>query len=226
MQSARLPLLIALLLGLLVALNPCQLAINVSALTYLHKNARQKDKHLQTGLKYTAGRSLTYIFLGWVLTILIKKGNNIELIKNVLSKGEVILPYLLLAIGFFLILRVFFTHKHDHGDKCHNSGSTISKSGSAGPLILGSMLAFAFCPESAIFYFAMLIPLSASTAYGWAIPIVFAISSAIPVVVLSCFISTAMHSVNKAKRIFTHIQQSTNIITGIIFIAIGLTFLL
>ena len=224
MQSARFPLLIALLLGLLVSLNPCQLAINVSALTYLHKNTKLKNKGFLTGIIYTIGRSTTYIVLGWALTILIKQGNNIELVRKLLSKSEIVLPYVLLAIGLFLIIRAVASHNHHHGDNCHNSGYLINRKGTAGPLILGSILALAFCPESAIFYFAMLIPLSASTVYGWIIPILFAFSAAIPIIILSWLISTAMHSLKKTERIFAHVQQTTNIITGIIFIIIGITF--
>lgn len=224
MQSARFPLLIALLLGILVSLNPCQLAINVSALTYLHKNTKQKSKSFHMGIIYAIGRSLTYIILGWILTILINQGNNIEVFRKTLSKGEVALPYLLLAIGMFLIARAVFSHKHQHGDNCHNTRLIINKRGTAGPLILGAILALAFCPESAIFYFAMMVPLSASSTHGWAIPIIFALSAAIPVVILSWLISTAMHSLKKTERIFAHVQQTTNIITGIIFIIIGITF--
>lgn len=224
MQSARFPLLIALLLGLLVSLNPCQLAINVSALTYLHKNTKQKNRGFLIGIIYTIGRSLTYIVLGWALTILIKQGNNIEIVRSLLSKSEIVLPYILLAIGIFLIIRAVTSHNHHHGDNCHNSGYLINRKGTAGPLILGSILALAFCPESAIFYFAMLIPLSASTVYGWIIPIVFAFSAAIPIIILSWLISTAMHSLKKTERIFAHVQQTANIITGIIFIIIGITF--
>jgi cytochrome c biogenesis protein CcdA len=226
MQSTRFPLLIALLLGLLVSLNPCQLAINVSALTYLHKNTKLKNKGFLTGIIYTIGRSLTYIVLGWALTILIKQGNNIEIVRKLLSKSEIVLPYVLLAIGLFLIIRAVASHKHHHGDNCHNSGYLINRKGTAGPLILGSILALAFCPESAIFYFAMLIPLSASTVYGWAMPIIFAVSAAIPIIILSWLISTAMHSLKKTERIFAHVQQTANIITGIIFIIIGITFLI
>lgn len=224
MQSARFPLLIALLLGLLVSLNPCQLAINVSALTYLHKNTKQKNRGFLIGIIYTIGRSLTYIVLGWALTILIKQGNNIEIVRSLLSKSEIVLPYILLAIGIFLIIRAVTSHNHHHGDNCHKSGYLINRKGTAGPLILGSILALAFCPESAIFYFAMLIPLSASTVYGWIIPIVFAFSAAIPIIILSWLISTAMHSLKNTERIFAHVQQTTNIITGIIFIIIGITF--
>ena len=90
MQSARFPLLIALLLGLLVSLNPCQLAINVSALTYLHKNTKQKNRGFLIGIIYTIGRSLTYIVLGWALTILIKQGNNIEIVRSLLSKSDIV----------------------------------------------------------------------------------------------------------------------------------------
>lgn len=62
-QSAELPLLAALLLGILVALNPCQLAINVSALTYMSRRTEEKNRLLLKGIVYAAGRVLHILFL-------------------------------------------------------------------------------------------------------------------------------------------------------------------
>ena len=89
----------ALLLGLLVALNPCQLAINLSALTYLSNRSENKQSLVRKGWLYVAGRSITYTVLGVILTWLIQQGKNIEGIQALMSKGEAYLPYLLLIIG-------------------------------------------------------------------------------------------------------------------------------
>ena len=121
MQSARFPLLAALLLGLLVAFNPCQLAINISALTYLHKNGRGRKANTLMGIAYVLGRMTTYTVMGWILIFVIRQSNSIAAFKNLLSKAEDFLPYVLGGIGAFLIIKAFMPHHH-HGDNCHNSG--------------------------------------------------------------------------------------------------------
>ena len=221
MQSARFPLLAALLLGLLVAFNPCQLAINISALTYMHKNSNGKKPSLIHGAIYALGRTTTYAVMGWILVYVLKKTHSIDSIKDTLSKTEDFLPYILGAIGVFLIVKALIPHHH-HGDRCHNSGRLIKTNGPAGPFILGMALAFAFCPESAIFYFGMLIPLSASQPAGWAMPLLFALAASVPVVILSALISTAMQTVRRFEHLSSHFQKWINIIIGIIFIAIAL----
>lgn len=102
-QSAELPLLAALLLGILVALNPCQLAINVSALTYMSRKAGGKNRLLVKGLIYAVGRVFTYTSLGWILIYITGKGFDIDFIRSLLSHGEDILPYILISIGLFCL---------------------------------------------------------------------------------------------------------------------------
>ena len=102
------------------------------------------------GIAYVLGRMATYTVMGWILIFVIRQSNSIDAFKNLLSKAEDFLPYVLGGIGAFLIIKAFMTHHH-HGDNCHNSGRLIKTNGSAGPFILGMALALAFCPESAIF---------------------------------------------------------------------------
>ena len=188
LQSADLPLLTAFVLGLLVALNPCQLAISVSALAYEYRNG----KRLIDGLVYALGRTITYTAMGWVTMCLIGGGANVVGLQQVLSKAEVILPYVLIALGLYMLYRAFHRHHH-HGDNCHNSGRIIKRNGPLGSLVLGMTLAFAFCPESAIFYFGMMIPLSISSSVGVIVPLVFGLSASIPVVAIAWMMNKAVN---------------------------------
>lgn len=221
LQSADLPLLTAFVLGLLVALNPCQLAISVSALAYEYRNR----KRLIDGLVYALGRTVTYTLLGWVTMCLIGGGSNIAGLQYILSRGEVILPYLLIIIGCYLIFRAFHRHHHD-GENCHNSGRIIKRNGPLGSLILGMTLALAFCPESAIFYFGMMIPLSISSSVGAAVPLVFGLSASIPVVIIAWVMHKAVNGAARLSRCFEHFQQWLNGITGLLFIAIAILLLM
>lgn len=217
-QSTEIPLLTALLLGLLTALNPCQLAINISALTYLVK----KGKPWTESVTYIAGRAATYTLLGWVLMCLIGGGSNIEALPKILSQAETVLPWALLIIGVVLIIRAFHTHHHCHGEECHNSGEIIRVGSPFGSFILGMTLALAFCPESALFYFGMMIPLAQSTAVGILVPPLFAIAAVLPIFVLVALMTKAISSARHFTHAFQHFQQIINVITGIIFIVLAI----
>lgn len=214
----------SIVLGLLVALNPCQLAINISALTYLNSTSGSSGELLRQGWLYTAGRAVSYSLLGMALTALARLGLDIKGIQIFLGKAEDFLPYLFILIGLFLLYRVFHTHSH-HGAECHNCGATIRRSSPYGPVVLGLMLAFAFCPESAILFFGMLLPLSVAHSLGWVALVVFSLSAGIPVVVMTYVMAKAHKKVIHLSRTFTHFQQWMNALFGVAFIIAAIVLL-
>ncbi|MBQ8675040.1 MAG: sulfite exporter TauE/SafE family protein, partial [Bacteroidaceae bacterium] len=89
----------AFILGLLAtALNPCQIAINVSALTYLSNKSKNNGELIRKGIFYSIGRMTTYTVLGLVLLVLWQKGIDTQSVNKLLSRGEDLLPYILLII--------------------------------------------------------------------------------------------------------------------------------
>ena len=142
-------------------------------------------------------------------------------LQQVLSKAEAILPYVLIALGLYMLYRAFHRHHH-HGDNCHNSGRIIKRNGPLGSLVLGMTLAFAFCPESAIFYFGMMIPLSISSSVGAIVPLVFGLSASIPVVAIAWMMNKAVNGAERLSRGFEYFQQGLNGVTGLLFIAIAI----
>lgn len=221
MQSAERPLLAAFVLGVLVALNPCQLAISVSALAYEFRNG----KKLKDSIIYALGRAITYTVLGWFTLCLIGGGRNIDGIQETLSYAEVVVPYVLIALGIYLLYRTFHHHHHD-GNNCHNSGKIIKRNSSLGSLILGMTLALAFCPESAIFYFGMMIPLSLSTHVGAVIPLVFGLAASLPVIAIAWLMYKAVNNAERLSRGFERFQQCLNGVTGVLFIVIAILLLI
>ncbi len=220
-QSTDIPLLAAFFLGLLVAINPCQLAINVSALTYILK----RDKAKSASLTYALGRSLTYTLLGWILMCLIGGGKNVAGVQILLSKAEIVVPYALIIIGVFMLTRAFYHHHHD-GENCHHSGQIIRLGGPLGSLILGMTLALAFCPESAVFYFGLMLPLSMTSSAGLLVAPVFAFAASLPVLALAWIMAKATQKAEQVSHAFEHAQQVLNVLTGLLFIAAGILLLL
>ena len=208
----------AIVLGLLVAVNPCQIAINISALTYLNNRSAGHAPFMQACIKYAAGRVTTYTLLGIVLMLVWQAGIDIEAVRRWLSQGEQLLPYIFIIIGVFMIYRVFHHHDH-HGEQCHNCGQTIRRSGPSGALVLGLMLAFAFCPESAVIYFGMMMPLAISHTAGMAVPVAFAVASVLPVMLVAYLMSKADQRLQMYAQHFKRWQQIINAVTGIAFIA-------
>lgn len=227
-QSTELPLLTAFVLGALLSVNPCQIAINVSAFSYLLRNGNSTEKtflgKMREPMMYILGRSTTYILLAYVLVCLIGGGTNISGIQNMLAMGERILPYALLIIGCCMIVRTFMHHHHD--DDCHNCRQIIRRNGSLGAFILGTVLAFTFCPESAVFYFGVMIPLSVTSNVGIAVPIVFSIAANLLNIGIAVMVLLAFSKVERFTELVEKAQMVINVLVGIIFIAMAVLLLM
>lgn len=220
-------LLSALLLGLLVALNPCQLAINVSAITWIDKRSGVA-RRLPQCIGYVVGRTLMYTLLGWLLMALVKYGLSIDGVQSWLSRGESLLPWVLIALGLWLVWRMFHHHHHchSHDEHCHHSGDVIRRSGKGGSWVLGLALALVFCPESALMYFGMMVPLGVSSGWGgWLVPVCFALSAAVPVVLLSILFDKGGDRLAHFEHTFAHFQFWMDLLLALACFVVAALFL-
>lgn len=219
-ENSQWPVLTAFLLGLAVAIHPCPLATNIAAMGYIARHVHDRRHVLVSGLYYTLGRTLVYAVLGAILVFAIRKGAVATGVGDIFGEwGERLLAPLLIIIGVYFIFAARL-HRHEH---CPNVASRGGKlSGKAGSLILGALLALSFCPESAIVFFGMLMPLSAKSTAGYALPVVFAVATAIPTVLMAWAVAYGVSGSPKLKRQVETAQKLVNAIVGIMFIGAGL----
>ena len=92
--------------------------------------------------------------------------------------------------------------------------------------MLGVLFALAFCPTSGVFYFGMLIPMSASATMGYLLPILFAIATALPVLVVAWILAFSAGQIGAVYGKMQTIQRWLNIVVGVLFIAIGIYYCL
>ena len=90
--------------------------------------------------------------------------------------------------------------------------------------MLGVLFAVAFCPTSGVFYFGMLIPMSASTTMGYLLPILFAVATALPVIVVAWILAFSAGQIGAVYGKMQTIQRWLNIGVGVLFITIGIYY--
>ena len=104
LDNSSVPVVTALILGLLTALSPCPLATNLTAVAYLGRELENRRKVLLLGMLYTLGRTIAYSLLGAVLIFLIRMGEDAFGIQDAISTiGEWILGPALVLIGLFML---------------------------------------------------------------------------------------------------------------------------
>lgn len=216
------PVLTAMILGLMTAISPCPLATNVAAMGYIAKDLEQPRRALSRGILYCFGRMLSYTALGIVLISIIKGGSSAFGVQSfVAGWGEKLIGPLMLLVGLFML----FGHRLKlKGFGYSGDGSRIASKGGWGALALGALFAMAFCPTSAVFYFGMLIPMSATASSGWLLPVVFAIATALPVVIVAWIFSFSAGSIGRFYNRMAVFQKWMNLIVGIIFVGIGIYY--
>lgn len=222
LENNSTPVFAAFLLGLLTALSPCPLATNIAAIGFIGKQIGSRKKIFLNGLLYTLGRVLAYTLLGVVLIVILKQGSGLFGVQNVIGKwGEWVLSPFLLLIGIFLLI----------GDRIKLPGfgfsgnaDRLAGKGGYGALLIGILFALAFCPTSGVFYFGMLIPMSATTSGGYFLPAVYAVATALPVLAVAWILAFSAQKIGLFYGKIQVFQKWLNIVVGIVFILIGIYY--
>ncbi|REG87373.1 cytochrome C biogenesis DsbD-like protein [Winogradskyella sediminis] len=67
LENYNIPILSALILGLMTAISPCPLATNITATAFISKNISSKRNVFLNGLLYALGRGFSYTAIGLIL---------------------------------------------------------------------------------------------------------------------------------------------------------------
>ena len=222
LDNSSVPVVTAMILGILTAVSPCPLATNLTAVAYLGRELDNRRKVFYLGLLYTLGRTIAYSALGAVLIFIIRKGEDAFDIQDAISAiGEWILGPALVLIGLFMLFG-HLLHLPKFGFSGQASGSWTQ--GALGAFILGVLFAMAFCPTSGMLYFGMLIPMSAVESGGYVLPMVYAIATSLPVLVAAWIIAYSMQSLGKVMGKIAVFQRWFNRLVAILFILVGLYY--
>ncbi len=222
LDNSQMPIFSAFIMGLLTAISPCQLATNITAIGYISKDVDHPHRIFLNGILYTIGRILSYSLLGIVLIGLIRSGaETFSIQKEVSIWGERLLPPAFLLIGLFLL----FGNRLSLSQFGFSATEKTEKlKGKWGSLLLGLLLAMAFCPTSGFFYFGMLIPMSVLENGGYLYPVVFALATGLPVVIVAWLLAYSLKGLKtfyaktqKLQRVLTHIVAVLFIIVGVYY---------
>lgn len=216
------PVFTVFLLGLLTAVSPCPLATNIAAIGYISKDIKNRRCVFLNGVLFTVGRIIAYTVLGIILISILKEGASVFSIQKTVSKwGELLLGPLLLIIGLFML---FGNRLNLFKFGFDGNGEGLVKKGGWGAFLLGVLFAMAFCPSSGIFYFGILIPMSVTATAGWLLPMLFALATAFPVLVVAWILAFSVGKVGEFYGKMQTVQKWLNIIVGVVFIIIGIYY--
>ena len=217
------PALSAFFLGLMATIGPCTMATNIAALAYVSRNLTDRKYAVVTAALYTLGRMLTYTVLGALIIVL---GLGIPGVSLFLQDvGEKVLGPFLIVIGLLMLFidRISFGGT---GNSLSSIGGKVADWGMIGGLPLGALFALAFCPYSAVLFFAVLLPLALKSAGGIALPAFFAIGTGLPVLLFGVLLSFGVAGISKWVDAISRGEKILRIAVAVIFIGIGIYYML
>jgi cytochrome c-type biogenesis protein len=206
----------AIILGLMTAISPCPLATNITAMGFIGRDIENRKKVFLNGLVYTLGRVISYTGLALILYLGADQ-MNVSMIFQ--GWGEKVLGPLLILIGLLMldVIRIPFPGL----SKLSARIGEKSTGGYWSSLLLGMVFALAFCPYSGVLYFAMLIPLTISSSSGLYLPILYAIATALPVIVFAWLLAFTVGSVGSLYKHIKIFELWFRRVVAVLFIGVG-----
>ncbi|MCX6190007.1 MAG: aromatic aminobenezylarsenical efflux permease ArsG family transporter [Bacteroidetes bacterium] len=221
-ENSNIPILSALLLGVLTAISPCPLATNITATAYIAKTLTGKRKVLLSGVLYTLGLALSYTFIA---IIIILGASKFHVAKFFQGNGEKFVGPVMVIIGLIMlnVIKLNFLGKTNFTEKLQDK---FKDKGLLGAFLLGALFAMAFCPYSGAMYFGVLIPMSIKSSIGFSLPIFYAIGAGSLVLFFTFLIAFSMQKVGKYFNAITKIEKGMRVAAGMLFLLTGLYYIL
>lgn len=217
LAGSSLPMLSAFLLGLLVSLSPCPLATNVAALAYLGKQAASSEESLISGFMYAAGRALSYSLVAALLVTVGLEASRVSWLLQ--DAGQYLLGPVLILSGLVVLGVISLPVPVGLGNRV---AERLAGGGWIGALGLGALFALAFCPYSAALFFGVLIPMALRSPTGLTLASVFALGTALPVllgvVLLSAGVSQLARWANSTRSFEPFLRR----VAGLVLVGAGL----
>ncbi|MGE5394615.1 MAG: aromatic aminobenezylarsenical efflux permease ArsG family transporter [Candidatus Saccharibacteria bacterium] len=216
LENSTLPWLSALVLGLMTAISPCPLATNLTAIGFISKDIDQRNRVFVNGLLYTLGRAISYTVLALIIYL---GADRIQCSGFFQLYGEKIIGPVLILIGLLMldVIPVRFPGISRLTSSMENKSSWSFFDA----LLLGMIFALAFCPYSGVLYFGILVPMTVASASGLYLPVVFAIATGIPVIIMAWLLAFSIGSIGNVYNRIRRFEIWFRRIVALLFILVG-----
>jgi cytochrome c biogenesis protein CcdA len=220
-DSSNVPLFTAFILGLMTAISPCPLAMNITATAYLSKDISDKRRVMSNGVFYTLGRMFSYTALA---TVIYLGASKFHVARWFQSIDGIWIGIALIVIGVLMLDIVKFNIPLLNKMTANISERNLKRN-YWNAFFIGVAFALAFCPYSAVLYFGALIPLTVANASGLLLPPVFAFATGLPVIVIAWLLAYSAGNIGKFYNNMKTFEKWFKRIVAAIFIVVGIYYI-
>jgi len=222
-DTINIPLVSALLFGLIGATAPCQLSTNVAALAFLSRGVSNPSRVWGQTLAFVVGKVTVYLLVGGAVVALglqISQFSGTAIPVVVFARRA--LGPLLVVVGLFLlgVLKTQFTLGGRFSAWLEEKAGR--RQGLIPAYLLGVAFSFTFCPTLFWLFFGLTIPLAIASPGGLLFPGVFAMGTALPVLALAALLTSGVVGVRETVKRFKAADVWIQRVVGGLFILIGI----
>ena len=214
-NTEGIPLLFALLLGIIGAMAPCQFTGNLGAImVYGNKSLQNRIAWTET-LFFILGKMIVFSLLGLIVWVL---GSEVQTsLTYYFPWFRRIVGPVLILIGLFMlgVIKIY---------KSFSFGAIpekFMKRGKLGAFLMGVSFTLGFCPTMFVLFFITLMPMSLSVSYGAVLPAIFALGTSLPLIfaifLIGYFELSGKFMKKKGREIGLIVQR----IAGMIVLVLG-----
>lgn len=221
-DSSNIPLFTAFILGIMTAISPCPLAMNITATAYLSKDITNKWKVLFNGIFYTLGRMFSYTALASLIFFGASKFHIARWFQQIdgIWIGIAFIVIGILMFDFIKLSIPFLSNWTSQLSKKQNKRNYWSA------FLLGTLFALAFCPYGGMLYFGALIPLTITSSEGLLLPPIYSIATGLPVIIIAFLLAFSVANIGTFYNRMKSFEIWFRRIVAIIFIGIGIYYII
>lgn len=215
--QVNIPAVSALLFGVLGSLAPCQMTANAGGIAYVTRQAGGGRAAVwRSALGFLLGKVLMYSLLGAAAILL-----GLKLPTGAMALLRKLFGPLMLLFGLHLLGWV--TLRLEALDRLgERLLSRVPGAGDRGAVALGAAYSLAFCPTMALLFFGLLVPLGIQAPAGLALPALFAVGTALPLLAFAAFVATGLGLTRDWVRGVARADRVIRKVAGAVFLLAGL----
>ncbi len=217
----QIPIIAALILGILGAFSPCQLSTNVAAFAFISRDIGETKRVTRSAIAYVLGKVVIYSLVGGAVILLglqLAQASIPVVVFTRKALGPALVLLGLLMLGVVKLSLPFFA-RIGESLKSHLGERRDARSS----FLLGVAFSFAACPTLFVLFFGSLIPLAvAASVGGLAFPAIFAIGTTFPLMLFVALLAFGAQSVTPVVKKLRAADVWVSRIAAVVFILVGI----
>jgi cytochrome c biogenesis protein CcdA len=215
---ADVPVLTAVIFGLIGATAPCQLTTNLSALAWVSAHAG-RGRPTTLAIAYVAGKVTVYSLVGGLVIL---AGLQLQAVSiPVVIVARKALGPLMVLVGLGLLgalrLRAGFGQQWVLWFRDRLAGH-----GHRGAYLLGVIFSFAFCPTLFWLFFGLTVPLALGSTGGLAFPGLFAVGASLPLLAMTAVVGAGLGTAGRFVGGLRRAERVLRVAAGTVLVIAGL----